>query len=365
MHCARDRAWERIQSTPINWTIDDSQDIFELEEDKAANEPKAEVKQEQTEEDFTPIELPRDYSEPIDKLVLSYLQHHGYEKTAAALKTQRDARRKKAGVSVKPVVSKKEEMEVDIKMETDDSLPENGSDGPFDFRALGRRNGVNVDDGVHSRQRVVNAVLTGDIDLVVRLTQESFPSVLEADDGFLLLKLKCRKFVELILHASDALHAMKKIEANVGSASPGAEIEPAGLTREGAMDVDEEATQLPTKSISGANATTPVPPAPVMSPRMKRTSSRSVPSPAVAAYQVALSEALAYGKLLQAEMPRPDSATGIAARPEAQVLLKMTFSLVTYDDPRLEGGAVQSLCSQEARAKLAQEVNQAILGRWT
>ena len=150
---------------------------------------------------------------------------------------------------------------------------------------------------------------------------------------------------------------MKKTEAET---TPGVATVSAA---DSAMDVDEDVSQSQAKRLpSGDAAATPASPAPAMNSRMKRTSSRSVASPALAAYQAALSDALAYGKTLHAEHPRPDSATGLAGRPEAQALLKTTFSLVTYEDPRLAGGDVQAFCSQEARARLAQEVNQAILG---
>ncbi|EJD04459.1 SPRY-domain-containing protein [Fomitiporia mediterranea MF3/22] len=301
VHLARDRAWSRIQATPA-----------------ARKDSSAEVKQEPTDDDFTPISLAKDYSEPIDKLILSYLHHHGYENTASALKTQIDGRRKKAAMAGKLAV-------------------DSGS------------------DVMRYRQRIVGAVFTGDIDLALQLIQEVCPSVLETDEGFLHLKLKCRKFVELILRASDALQAIKNAEAETTPILA----ESAGSMGEADMDVDEENDQSQTNGFSDGSApvTKPVP----LSPRMKRTSSRSVPPPVVAAYQSALSEALSYGKALHAEMPRADSMSGVGARPEAHALLKTTFSLVTYDDPRVAGGEVQALTSREARAKLAGDVNQAIL----
>lgn len=363
VHCARDRAWDRIQATRVRWTIEEARDVFELKEDKAIQkESKAEIKQETAEEDFTPIELPPDYSEPINKLIMSYLQHHGYERTAGALKSQIEGRKKKAGAVERMVMSKKEEMDVDIKMETDDSLPGPRSDGPFDLESLGQES--EPSPGVmRSRQRVVGAVLAGDIDLALRLTQELFPAVLDMDDGFLLLKLKCRKFVELMLHASDALQVMKKLEVETGFGSGSGAGESTGSAMDNSMDVDEEGPRSPSKGVHGSDASTPTAStAPPLSPRMKRASSRTAASPYAMAYQVALGEALAYGKALHAEMGRSDASTGPAARSEAHALLKTTFSLVTYDDPRVAGGEVQALASHEARMKLAQEVNQAILG---
>lgn len=360
VRCARDQAWERIQSTPVKWTIDESRDTFELEADKTEKKDiSADVKQEAVDDEFPPIELPRDYSEPIDRLVLSYLQHHGYEDTAVALRAQIDARRKKAVAAGRLMVAKKEDMDVDIKMEADDSLPSNAADGSSGLSSLVAQASFSA-DAMRSRQHVVGAVLAGDIDLALQLTRELFPSVLDADDGFLLLKLKCRKFVELVLHASDALQAMKQAESMVMSNGSDA----SSSTGEGAMDVDEENTQPPTNGVSSNN----VPPStssspPVLSQRMKRTSSRTIPPPAVAAYESALAELLAYGKALQAEMPGPDSSSRLGSRPEAHALLKETFGLVSFEDPRAVA-EVQALLSQEARATLASEVNQAILGTY-
>ncbi|KAL5495736.1 hypothetical protein ACEPAI_1200 [Sanghuangporus weigelae] len=357
VRCERDRAWERIQSTPVKWTIDETRDIFELEIDKTEKkDTSADVKQEAVDDEFPPIQLPRDYSEPIDKLVLSYLQHHGYENTAVALRTQIDARRKKVAATSKLMAPKREEMDVDIKMEADDSLPSNTSDGTSYLTSLVQEFGFSA-DAMRSRQRVVTAVLAGDIDLALQLTRELFPSVSDADDGFLLLKLKCRKFVELVLLASDALQAMTQAES--AAISNGSET-PASIG-EGAMDVDEESAQSPTNGVATNNVppSTGSPP-PVLSQRMKRSSSRTIPPPAVAAYETALADLLAYGKALQAEMPGPDSPSKLGARPEAHALLKETFGLVSFEDPRAVV-ELQALLSQEARVKLASEVNQAIL----
>ncbi|THH09416.1 hypothetical protein EW145_g2025 [Phellinidium pouzarii] len=361
VHCAKERTWAKILATPVKWVLDEKRDIFELEEDKAAQKSatngatvttttvKAEVKQELADEEFVPIELPADYSEPINKLVLSYLQHHGFERSASAFKAQVKFCKKKAIATSRLPLHKTED--ADIKMETDDCMPGAVTtcyDSPFEFEILEQENCL---DGQQSRQRVVNAVLAGDIDLVLSLTKELFPSVLNMDQGFLLLKLKCRKFVELMLHASDALQSMKN-EAETRVPDP-------SQVEFGAMEVDDEEPRSRIGKLNNGDALTPVASSvPILSPRMERISSHSSPSPAVMRYQTALSEALAYGKVLHAENPRPDSG----ARPEVLALLKTTFSLVTYDDPRTAGGEVQALAGQEARAQLAQEVNQAILG---
>ena len=76
----------------------------------------------------------------------------------------------------------------------------------------------------------------------------------------------------------------------------------------------------------------------------------------MAANQVALTKTLEYGRRLQS-----DYRSLIEPR---QSLLKATFSLVSYEDPRTVGGAASELAGQEARNELAQEVNQAVLSEY-
>lgn len=364
---ARDKAWNKIQATRIRWTIDEIRDVFELKEDSssaqkaftstetvaAAPAVKTEVKQEPLEEEFVPIVLPPDYSEPINKLVYSYLQHHGYERSAKALKAQIEAQRmSKIGNPDDRSVKKIEDDYVDIKMETDEGLPGatiDGFENPFDLDRMDGLEQPPVQDGQQQRQRVVTAVQSGNIDLALRLLKDWFPAVFEVDHGFLLLKLKSRKFVELMLQASDALHAVKA-ESTAASDAKFADGD------SGVMDVDDDSALEQTNShfLSSSSSS-----APALAPVMKRSNSRTPPSPALQRYHSALADALVYGKTLNMENPRPESA----ARPEVAALMKTTFSLVTYDDPRLAPGEdIRAFCSPDVRTVLAQEVNQAILG---
>jgi len=324
------------------------------------NEADTKVKQELGEDEFVPIQLAPDYREPLDKLVLSFLQHHGYEKTARALQAQRDTRKKlqasaRSFLEVTPQ-PKAEDVDVDIKMETDDDLPETSTrgdvDSPFDLRCL-------VDgseprpESLQSRQKIVSAVARGDIDSVLQMTQEECPVVLESNEGLMLFKLRCRKFVELMLQASEALKKTK-------NETPDAEEEDATfdyveVSENGtAMEVDgEDESKTPVTATNGfangdAKKGMPIPGG---ARGAKRSQSSS---PAMASYQRALGEALAYGRKLQSDY-RTDM------RLEVQSLLKITFSVVSYDDPTTAGGDVAELVSQEARTQLAQEMNQAIL----
>ncbi|PBL01480.1 hypothetical protein ARMGADRAFT_1073763 [Armillaria gallica] len=51
--------------------------------------------------------------------------------------------------------------------------------------------------------------MSGDIDAALSETQKCHPSVLEAEEGLMMFKLRCRKFVELILEAGEMKKAMK------------------------------------------------------------------------------------------------------------------------------------------------------------
>lgn len=332
-----------------------TQKPFKSSETVAAPAVKTEVKQEPQDEEFVPIELPPDYSEPINKLVLSYLQHHGYERTAKAFKTQFDSKKlTKASYSEDLSMKKVEDDYVDIKMETDDGLPVatiDGFESPFDLDRIDGLEREPIPDAQQQRQRIVSAVQNGNMDLALRLLQDWFPAVFEVDRGFLLLKLKSRKFVELILQASDAMRTY--IDEALGEVkSSGAE--------PGPMDIDDEDTPGAMNGLSPVDANAPPisSTAPALKSCMKRSTKQAPPSPALQRYQGALGDALTYGKVLNADYPR----TGSDARPEVVALLKTTFSLVTYDDPRTVNAEIRAFCSPEVRTVLAQEVNQAILG---
>jgi hypothetical protein len=116
----------------------------------------------------------------------------------------------------------------------------------------------------------------------------------------MLFKLRCRKFVELILDAADALKRTK----------------------------GERADGLPKRAPSAATAE---------------------------AAQISLANALAYGQ--QLELDYKDDT-----RPEIAAYLKRTFSVVAYEDPLNVAGEVGRIAGQESRNTLAMEMNEAILG---
>lgn len=332
------------------------------------NESDTKVKQEPADEEFVPIQLPPDYREPLDKLVLSYLHHHGFENTARALlKSREDARKKeearkqeearKTDEARHDASGKAEDVDVDIKMETEDDLPGTSAAGEADsssdlqgFVGDGSRSRL---DSLQSRQRIVSAVTRGEIDFVLEMAQKECPVVLEVNEGLMLFKLRCRKFVELVLETSEA---QKKTLVE----TPGAEEEDASydyveISENGtAMEVDgDDESTTPVTSTNGFANGDAKKGMSILGGGGVRCTKRS---PAMVNYQRALHDTLEYGKKLQSDY-RTDM------RLEVQSLLKRTFSLVSYDDPTTATSVdVVELVSQEARVQLAQEMNQAILG---
>ena len=141
--------------------------------------------------------------------------------------------------------------------------------------------------------------MAGDIDGVLNDTTSTFPTVLEREQGLMLFKLRCRKFIELILIAADALKRTRGERTD-------------GLSQRTFVVSTETA-------------------------------------------QIYLSNALAYGQ--QLELDYKDDT-----RPETTTYLKKTFSVVAYEDPLNVAGDVGKIAGQESRNALAMEMNEAILG---
>lgn len=142
--------------------------------------------------------------------------------------------------------------------------------------------------------------MAGDVDGALNDTTTAFPTVLEREQGLMLFKLRCRKFVELILEAADALRRTQ----------------------------GERVDGLPKRAPSSALAE---------------------------AAQISLANALVYGQ--QLELDYKDDT-----RPEIVAYLKRTFSVVAYEDPLNVIGEVGRIAGQESRNSLAMEMNESILG---
>ncbi|KAJ6573966.1 SPRY-domain-containing protein [Mycena vulgaris] len=240
----------------------------------------------------------------INKLVLSYLAHHGYAKTARAFQKQSLG---SSGVSSAG--------DHDVEMDGSGvSLP----DGALGF-----------DRDMEVRTQIVKSVVAGDIDTALSETKTHYPTVLEADEGLMLFKMRCRKFVELLLDATE-LHKRMKTEEHVDDDEMG-------------MDIDDDAIPL------GSPVST----------RFALMGSKSVsfsPTRTASKAQVesALNQAIIYGQTLLNDYTSDK-------RPEVQMMFNRTIGLVAWHDPIEHGGVAAEVAGPEARIELANELNQAIL----
>lgn len=276
---------------------------------------------------------------PLRQLVLSYLAHHGYAKTARAFQEQCEGARRASGSG-------------DHTMD----VTSGGSGGA---------SSLDAEYDLRTRIEVINSVLKGDVDTAIALTRDHHPSVLEREQGLMLFKLRCRKFVELILQASNALKKVQAEQAAVEeqehrqaqqlAAYERAMADADALGSGVAMDVDDDDARpsiRTSETSTSASSPTPPPPPPT---RTSRRHSPHPPTPSSLAAKAALHTAIEYGQKLEADYKTD-------GRAEVRGHLKRTFGVVAYADPIAAGGEVAEMAGQEARARLANELNQAILG---
>jgi hypothetical protein len=300
----RSLTWSKIQSTPLDRLFASS--------DQA--KPPTEKQGDKEETGVSEEKLRR----PITELVLSYLAHHGYAKTARAFQAQSEGRGKSAALEFVPA-----QEDHDIDMDDVPSRPVGGgADGV----------GPGIPEGdIELRTRIVNSVIAGDIDTVLKETERYHPAVLEQEEGLMLFKLRCRKFVELILEASEMKKRLKEED---------------GSEREG-MDVDDDAScPIPSTNSNGF--------APSVAIHIKARKHSISPTRARSQYESALTNALSYGQNLHVDY-------GADKRPEVQMIFARTFGVVAWNDPIEAGGEAAEVAGHEARIGLASELNQAIL----
>jgi len=262
----------------------------------------------------------------INKLVLSYLEHHGYANTMRTFQKQL------GGTSA--------DRDRDIVM----------ADGPS--------KAVDSND-MERRIKTVNSVISGDIDTVISDAKTHYPAVLEAEAGLMLFKLRCRKFVELILAAAELKKRMRNRSVSRTRGEDDGVVGMDGIDEDWTgMEVDEEGDARlspPAPSMNGFSSAGPG----------RRRTSRS-PGDAggglgagtvdgtAARYEVALNQAISYGQTLSKAYKDDE-------RPEVKEIFKRTFAIVAWEDPMTAGGLVSEVVGQEARVVLANELNKAIL----
>ena len=264
----------------------------------------------------------------LNQLVMTYLIHHGYAKTARALETQHEAN-EQATTSV-PSGSDADDHDVEMRHSSNKSS----------F----------IESDIECRTDIVNHVLGGKIDEAIEAVQKHYPKVLETEDLLIFFKLRCRKFVELILETSEI---KKKIKVLREREDRRKDREETWTDDEMNMDIDDDASRpLPYRPSS--NKTISI-----------TTTSYSTPDgedageleDLVVQYETALNEAINYGQALSKNHQSDP-------RPELQQLFKKTFGIVAWEDPLEAGGATADIVGHNSRITLAHEVNQAILSKW-
>jgi hypothetical protein len=205
-------------------------------------------------------------------------------------------------------------------------------------------------DDIEIRTRIVHAVLTGDVDTALSDTRTHFPRALDADAGLVLFKLRCRKFVELVLEAADLKKRMCAEDAEMNAEVDGKD---KGTSDGMGMDVDDEVEISSTGVTNGFGGGSSA--IPIKGKRKVSFASYSISGLSgvtAAKYGTALERAVAYGQELQSEYKD---------RPEMRAIFKRTSVIVAFEDPLGAGGDAAEVAGQAARVSLATEVNQAIL----
>jgi hypothetical protein len=269
----------------------------------------------------------------LDALVLGYLTHHGYAKSAKALQDRIAARTK---VVQAEVVATSDDTEMKLE-------PAAPVDGPTPASVLSSveagstatvHAGKMLEDEMEQRTLIVRDVLLGDPAGALAKLERHFPQTLVADQGLLRLKLRCADFVATNLKLADLYASVRLGEEADGKADTSESTN--GFSNgdgNGAMDIDESPSSGLTLRDKG------------------KTPARHV---ARAEYDRAVAEAIAYGRDLQAG--HKDDV-----RPEVRMLLTRTFSVMAFSDPRAAPGDSGAVATPAARAALAEEVNTAIL----
>ncbi|KAL4069318.1 hypothetical protein J3A83DRAFT_4359253 [Scleroderma citrinum] len=335
VHQQRNQTWAKIQSFPLKWPSESKP--------SDGTEP-------------VPLSVSDESVKiPINELVLTYLSHHGYARTARAFEVGCNVRGgliSSSSPKTMPAATSSTLAEDYVMVANETATTAWPSHKPS--KSL-------VSDDIEIRTHIVHSVIAGDIDTALMETEMHFPAVLEADAGIMLFKLRCRKFVELVLEAAELKKKMRAEECGMSidpaiyddaHYSNGVKSFADGMD----MDVDdEEHPGIGMRNLTNSNTSNShidIPPA------ISRKSSPSTSAPANLAaetaiqYGTALEKAVMYGQELEADYKH---------RSEVRAIFKRTSVIMAYYDPLEAGGDAAEVAGQSARVTLATELNQAIL----
>ncbi|KAI2630075.1 ran-binding protein [Xylaria nigripes] len=228
------------------------------------------------------VSPPMEENELIQQLVLQFLQHDGYVETAQEFAQE--------------IYAEQQSLKLDSK-----------------GTALGIY--IKDDEDARQRQRIRRAILEGDIDKALKLTNQLYPHVLE-DNVQVYFKLKCRKFVEMVRKAAENSSSDAKSNGQIDDDTP----------HPNEMDVDESGLADSMED----------------DPMGSQTDAEAL-----------LKETIAYGQSLQAEF-RGDP------RGHIEKTLNDIFALLAYPNP-LQVKEIAHLLDRKGRVTVAEELNAAIL----
>jgi len=234
------------------------------------------------------------------------------------------------------------------------------------------------------RQRICSAVRTGNIDIALSEVQTSYPGVLRPSSSAtissssaeiangssetdpikcdLLFRLRCQKFVELVLASHSGSMSSPASTASVNGEEQNMDVDgnDEGHDDESDVEEDEEIASALIPSRRSAS--------------VKETNDARSPKDTPAS--ISMEDVLSYGAELNALYASPPSTTHASSvlfngeklaqtQQQSQALrdhLTLVFSLVAYSDLNDLKGKVGEICSQDARESLAEDVNSAMLG---
>lgn len=310
---------------------------------------------------------------PMADLVLDYLIYHGYANSASAL--QKQISQRASGEIKVPTIEGRAEAILDV-----DQLAEK-DDGSISME-IDDDDSTNLYDDVRRRAQVMNAIRTGDIEAAFNTLSKRYPIALTYENRIIEFKLRCRRFVELVLEAHRARRRhSRETDATTMDGSGAVAIEGAN-----GMDLDDDDEHSNVSwGIGAVNGSgTPTIRAPSKGKgkqTTRRRSSASRPPPSASARTPSRARGLAspmsptasrreieesaammesvlnYGTSLQQDW---QADPRVAVRDQ----LQKTIGLVAYEDPETDGRA-KDLVSLQARLDLAEEVNAAILSEYS
>jgi len=267
----------------------------------------------------------------IHKLIAQYLAHDGYVETAHAFAQE--------------VQAENEALADDTAAEVENLRPEEDHDAvnrqsKFHFipTAVSTKPAIRPHElDLTTTKEIRSAILDGNIDNALYLTEKHFPKVLRENEN-IYFRLRCRKYIEMIKRSTEFQEA---------SISPAKRMHAAnGRVHDDYSDVFDHQMELDEQL--GAhrthNGTSIL--------EDWESAMDTSEDPSVNSIKL-IEEALHYGQELKAEFQNDP-------RKEVKRALDETLALIAYADPR--DSPLSGLLEEKERVPVAEELNGAILG---